>query len=93
MSAMLDDILFCMTPVGGAEQADGFDRDEAAALLEHFFQFIEAEIAPLNGAGDSVGARLENGRVIVPDAWFAAKSELPHGEIAMSLGARPPDQV
>lgn len=72
MSSMLDDILFCMTPVGRAEQADGFDRDEAAALLEHFFQFIEAEIAPLNGAGDAVGARLENGRVIVPDGFGPA---------------------
>ncbi|MBL6622867.1 MAG: acyl-CoA dehydrogenase family protein [Alphaproteobacteria bacterium] len=86
MSAMLDDILFCMTPVGRAEQLDGFDRDEAAALLEHYFQFIEAEIAPLNGPGDAMGARLENGRVIVPDGFCPAYQQFAEqGWMALGL--------
>ena len=85
-TTMLDDILFCMTPVGRAEMLDGFARDEAAALLDHYLQFVEAEIAPLNSVGDEQGARLDNGRVILPDGFGPAYQQFAEqGWMALGL--------
>ena len=71
-SAPLDDILFTLTHVAGADRIEGWDGELVAAILEHFSRFAEEEIAPLNAIGDAEGCRLENGQVILPAAFAAA---------------------
>lgn len=86
MNSLLDDILFCMDPVGGAGQLAGFDRDEAAALLDHYLQFIEAEIAPINQLGDQQGAELKDGRVFLPEEFASAYQQFAEqGWMALGL--------
>ena len=67
--APLDDILFSLTQVAKAETVSDFDADLSAEVAKHFAAFAEGVIAPLNGIGDQQGARLENGRVRMPDGF------------------------
>jgi len=71
-SAPLDDILFSLAHVAGADAVPGWDGDFAAGIAQHFAAFAEAEIAPLDEAGDIHGCRLENGRVRMPDGFADA---------------------
>lgn len=71
-SAPLDDILFTLTHVAGADRIAGWDGDLVAAILDHFSRFAEEEIAPLNALGDAEGCRLDNGQVILPEAFASA---------------------
>lgn len=68
-AAPVDDILFTLTEVAGARTLDDWDDEMAGAVLEHFASFAEGEIAPLDEPGDRQGARLENGRVRMPDGF------------------------
>lgn len=71
-SAPLDDILFSLDHVAGAAVDCGYDRDLHAEIARHFAAFAEAELAPLNAAGDAQGARLDGGRVRMPDGFREA---------------------
>lgn len=76
--APLDDILFSLNEVAEARQIPDWDADLAAALGSHFAAFAEAQIAPLDEAGDLQGCRLEAGRVRMPDGFreaYAAYAE------------------
>jgi acyl-CoA dehydrogenase len=53
---------------GHAEVTD----DLVDAILEEAGRFAAEEIAPLNGPGDRVGAKLENGEVTMPPGWREA---------------------
>ena len=68
-SAPLDDILFSLNHVAGADRIDGWDAEFAAEIGGHFASFAEAVIAPTDAVGDEEGARLENGRVRMPQAF------------------------
>jgi alkylation response protein AidB-like acyl-CoA dehydrogenase len=48
------------------------DSEVVGAVLEGAAQFAEGEFAPLDRAGDSIGARWDNGRVTMPDGYQAA---------------------
>ncbi|WP_316014465.1 acyl-CoA dehydrogenase family protein [Roseobacter sp. HKCCA0434] len=78
-NAPVDDILFTMTHVAGADAATGWDAETAREVLTHFGQFAEGVIAPLNGPGDRQGARLEQGRVHMPDGFGPAFRQLAEG--------------
>ncbi len=70
-AAPLDDILFTLTHVAGAETVPDWDSDFAREIGGHFAAFAEGEIAPLDEPGDRQGCRLENGRVRMPDGFGA----------------------
>lgn len=78
-SAPVDDILFSLRHVAGAGRLAGWDDETTADVIGHFAQFAEGVIAPLNSVGDSQGARLENGRVRMPEGFGPAYAELASG--------------
>jgi len=54
--------------------------DMVQAIVEGIGAFAEGEFAPLNRIGDTVGARLNNGKVVMPDGFVAAyKSYVANG--------------
>lgn len=54
--------------------------DMVQAIVEGIGAFAEGEFAPLNRIGDTVGARLINGKVVMPDGFVAAyKSYVANG--------------
>lgn len=77
--APVEDILFSLTHVARAGDLPGWDADEAADILVHFGAFAEGVMAPLNAPGDRVGARLENGRVRMPEGFAEAYAQLAEG--------------
>ncbi len=68
--APLDDILFTLNHVADAGKLDDYDAELSGEVASHFAAFAEGEIAPLNLIGDQQGARLENGRVRMPDGYI-----------------------
>ena len=78
-SAPTEDILFSLRHVADAPASKGWDDDLAADILGHFADFAQEVIAPLNAAGDRQGARLENGRVRMPDGFAGAFQALADG--------------
>ncbi|MCB1425925.1 MAG: acyl-CoA dehydrogenase family protein [Zhengella sp.] len=68
-AAPVDDILFSLEHVAGASRLADWDGELAGEVIRHFAAFAEGEIAPLDEAGDRQGARLVNGRVIMPDGF------------------------
>ena len=71
--APLDDIAFSLTAMGAPPDDM---RDEISA---HFAALAEGVIAPTNAPGDRGGARLENGRVRVPNEFHTAQAALKEG--------------
>ncbi len=73
--APVEDILFAMRHAAGLERgvADGLYADladgVAEAVLEEAARFAEDRIAPLNLNGDREGARLVDGRVVMPKGF------------------------
>ena len=65
--APVDDILFALTYGAKAERLSEWDEDLAKEVLTQAGKFFEGEIAPMDPEVDRLGARLENGRVRVPD--------------------------
>jgi len=54
--------------------------DMVQAIVEGIGSFAEGEFAPLNRIGDTVGARLIDGKVVMPDGFVAAyKSYVANG--------------
>ncbi len=78
-AAPVDDILFSLRHVAGADRLVSWDDDTAGDILAHFSQLAEGVIAPLNAGGDAQGARLENGRVRMPDGFSNAYAQLADG--------------
>ncbi|MCI4666462.1 MAG: acyl-CoA dehydrogenase family protein [Neomegalonema sp.] len=70
-AAPLDDILFSLDHVAGAQALADWDRETISEIASHFAAFAEGEIAPLDEPGDMQGCRLENGRVRMPDGFAA----------------------
>jgi alkylation response protein AidB-like acyl-CoA dehydrogenase len=62
--------------------------DMVQAILEGIGAFAEGEFAPLNRIGDTVGARLIDGKVVMPDGFVAAyKSYVANGWGAINAPA------
>jgi 3-(methylthio)propanoyl-CoA dehydrogenase len=70
--APVSSIAFAMGHGGGADRLPAWDDEIALQVLTEAGRFIEAEIAPLDPIADSTPARLEGGRVVLPDAFVAA---------------------
>jgi len=68
-AAPLDDILFSLNEIAGADRIADWDGEFAAELGGHFSAFAEGEIAPLDEPGDIQGCRLIDGRVRMPDGF------------------------
>jgi alkylation response protein AidB-like acyl-CoA dehydrogenase len=68
-AAPVDDILFSLGEIAGAGRLPQWESETCEALLRHFADFAEAEIAPLNAVGDAIGCRLEGGRVRLPPGF------------------------
>jgi alkylation response protein AidB-like acyl-CoA dehydrogenase len=77
--APVQDILFSMRDVAGAAALADWDEALAGDILAHFGAFAEEVVAPLDAVGDAQGARLENGRVIMPDGFREAYAQLAEG--------------
>lgn len=75
-AAPTDDILFSLRHVAGADQVADWEGEIAADVIGHFAHLAEGVIAPLNQSGDTQGARLENGRVRMPDGFHEAYAAL-----------------
>ncbi|MBS8225391.1 acyl-CoA dehydrogenase family protein [Vannielia litorea] len=75
-AAPLEDILFSLEAVAGAKALPGYDSDLTREIGAHFAAFAEGELAPLDEQGDRQGARLENGRVRLPEGFVAAYKSL-----------------
>jgi alkylation response protein AidB-like acyl-CoA dehydrogenase len=62
--------------------------DMVQAIVEGIGAFAEGEFAPLNRIGDTVGARLIDGKVVMPDGFVAAyKSYVANGWGAINAPA------
>ncbi|MCB1335926.1 MAG: acyl-CoA dehydrogenase family protein [Maritimibacter sp.] len=68
-SAPVDDILFSLNHVVGAERLEHYDAELTAELTGHFAAFAEGVIAPIDEPGDREGARLIDGRVRLPQGY------------------------
>ena len=71
-----DDILFSLVHVADAARIASWDSDMATDIIGHFSNLAEGVIAPLNASGDAQGARLEQGRVRMPDGFKNAYQQL-----------------
>ncbi|WP_417262695.1 acyl-CoA dehydrogenase family protein [Celeribacter sp.] len=77
--APLDDILFCLRNVAGADRLSDWDAELAEGILGHFAAFAEGVIAPLDEPGDAQGCTLSDGRVTMPDGFKEAYTQLTEG--------------
>ncbi|SFK05238.1 acyl-CoA dehydrogenase family protein [Celeribacter neptunius] len=77
--APVDDILFCLREVAGADRLPDWDAEMAEGILEHFAGFAEGVIAPLDEPGDAQGCALQDGRVTMPDGSKPAFDQLAEG--------------
>jgi 3-(methylthio)propanoyl-CoA dehydrogenase len=75
-TAPVDDILFSLQAVAGADRLPDWDGDLASEIIGHFATFAEGVIAPLNEAGHAQGCLFENGRVRMPDGFKDAFAQL-----------------
>ena len=71
-AAPVAEILYSLEHLGRAGDLPGHDPGTYRQIAEHFGAFAEGTLAPLNATGDREGARLENGRVRMPDGFQAA---------------------
>jgi 3-(methylthio)propanoyl-CoA dehydrogenase len=70
--------LFVLRHITGIDELAAHNRfadaspDMVEAIVEGLGQFAQEQFAPLNRIGDTVGARLIDGRVVMPDGYKAA---------------------
>ena len=70
--------LFVLKHITGIDALAGHNRftdatpDMVQAIVEGIGEFAAGEFAPLNRIGDTVGARLQGGKVVMPDGFVPA---------------------
>ena len=74
--APLEDIVFSLDQIANAGRLASWNKDEAEEILDYFAKIAEGVLAPINASGDAEGAKLEDGRVIMPNGFKAAYQEL-----------------
>ncbi len=77
--APVEDILFSLNKVAGADVLPAWDAELCAEILNHFAAFAEDKIAPLDEPGDKQGCVLTNGQVNMPDGCSEVYSLLTEG--------------
>jgi alkylation response protein AidB-like acyl-CoA dehydrogenase len=77
--APIEDILVSYRFAAGVDDLPDWDGDTAKEVLDHFSHLAESEIAPLDEIGDRQGARLDRGRVRMPDGFRKAYRQLAEG--------------
>lgn len=70
--APVEDILFSLECVADAARVDGWDAELVREIVQHFAQFAQGEIAPIDEAADLEGCHVENGLVSVPKGFKTA---------------------
>ncbi|HJP37682.1 MAG: acyl-CoA dehydrogenase [Gammaproteobacteria bacterium] len=76
------DMLFTITQLAGLDQVNrlhGFEDatpDLVEAVLDEAAQLANEVVAPINEIGDRQGARVEDGKVIVPDEFKAVYQQI-----------------
>jgi 3-(methylthio)propanoyl-CoA dehydrogenase len=77
-TAPVQEQMFVLSHITGIEELAAHERfadaspDMVQAIVEGVGAFAAAEFAPLNRIGDTVGARLLDGKVVMPDGYVAA---------------------
>ena len=77
-SAPVTEQAFVLKHIVGIESLSQHERfadatpDMVQAIVEGIGAFAEGEFAPLNRIGDTVGARLKDGKVVMPEGFVAA---------------------
>ena len=72
--------------LGETERFQGFGKDDFSAILSEALKFAQKEIAPLNKAGDDIGCKLEDDKVITPPGYKEAyKKFAANGFLAMDV--------
>jgi 3-(methylthio)propanoyl-CoA dehydrogenase len=77
-TAPVTEQLFLLEHITGINELAAHDRfadatpDMVQAIVEGLGEFAAEQFAPLNRIGDTVGARLVNGRVVMPEGYVAA---------------------
>jgi alkylation response protein AidB-like acyl-CoA dehydrogenase len=77
-SAPVTEQAFVLKHIVGIEALSQHERfadatpDMVQAIVEGIGAFAEGEFAPLNRIGDTVGARLKDGKVVMPEGFVAA---------------------
>ncbi|MGO9487339.1 MAG: acyl-CoA dehydrogenase [Rhodomicrobium sp.] len=102
--APVADIAFTLNHIAGLSSIverglfEDLDTDTVSAILEEAGRFATEEIAPTNRAGDTQGARLVNGEVLMPDGvaeayrkwveagWGSVSVPKEHGGQGLPLG-------
>jgi len=85
--APLNDIYFNLFDVWQLDQywqqqpqlADLIEADTAKAILEEAAKICEQQIAPFASSADTVGAKLVNGKVLLPEHYHTAYKSLSEG--------------
>jgi alkylation response protein AidB-like acyl-CoA dehydrogenase len=81
-AAPVPEQLFVLKHVVGIDELAAHDRfadatpDMVQAIVEGLGEFANEQFAPLNRIGDTVGARLVDGRVVMPEGYRAAYQAL-----------------
>ena len=73
------EILFALEHGAGAARLDGWDRDLMGAVVHQAARYVDRELAPLDPLADAEGARLVDGRVVLPEAFGAAYRHFAEG--------------
>ena len=60
----------------GKPPYENWGKDEVLAVLEEAYGWVQKYLGPLNGVGDDVGCKLENGQVKAPAGFREAWREL-----------------
>jgi alkylation response protein AidB-like acyl-CoA dehydrogenase len=72
------DEIFRSLQIFGGDLPD-WDSALSREIIQHFAQFAEDILAPLNAPGDRQGCRLDNGRVRMPEGFATAYRQLSDG--------------
>ena len=88
-TAPLADIRFTLQHIAGLEaiaQLPGYEEasgETCDAILEEAARFASAVLAPLNVVGDKEGARLVDGKVVVPTGCRRGLSAIRRGRLEL----------
>lgn len=72
----VEDIVFSLRHIADAAELTDWDGSLAEAILNPFAVFAENVLEPINAVGDTEGATLVDGRVVMPNGFKEAYSAL-----------------
>ncbi len=81
-NAPLDDIRFCLRHAASLGETlkldafDGMEINDIDQVLEEAARFARDVVGPTNATGDTEGVRVEDGKVVVPTAFFDVNQQM-----------------